>query len=118
MKNTWKIKMALFAIIAVAAMAAVVMWLWNWLIPVLFHGPEIDYLQSLGLMLLSRILFRGFIGGPKGMCHGGNHGGEQWKSKWSNLTPQEKEKMRDLWKKRCGSFDCNDSDPDKTKKPE
>lgn len=118
MKNTWKIKMALFAIIAVAAMAAVVMWLWNWLIPVLFHGPEIDYLQSLGLMLLSRILFRGFIGGPKGMCHGGNHGGEQWKSKWSNLTPEEKEKMRDLWKKRCGSFDCNDSDPDKTKKPE
>ncbi|MFZ7116012.1 MAG: hypothetical protein ACO1G9_11575 [Bacteroidota bacterium] len=118
MKNTWKIKMALFAIIAVAAMAAVVMWLWNWLIPVLFHGPEIDYLQSLGLMLLSRILFRGFIGGPKGMCHGGNHGGEQWKSKWSNLTPDEKEKMRDLWKKRCGSFDCNDSDPDKTKKPE
>ena len=118
MKNTWKIKMALFSIIAVAAMAAVVMWLWNWLIPVLFHGPEIDYLQSLGLMLLSRILFRGFIGGPKGMCHGGNHGGEQWKSKWSNLTPEEKEKMRDLWKKRCGSFDCNDSDPDKTKKPE
>lgn len=117
MKNTWKVKMALFALIAVAAMAAVVMWLWNWLIPTLFHGPEIDYLQSLGLMLLSRILFRGFIGGPKGMCQGGQ-GSDQWKGKWSNLTPEEKEKMRDLWKKRCGSFDCSESDNDKLKNKE
>ena len=117
MKNTWKLKMVLFALVALAAMAAVVMWLWNWLIPTLFHCPEIDYLQSLGLMLLSRILFRGFIGGPKGMCQGG-HYGEQWKGKWSNLTSDEKEKMRDLWKKRCGSFDCKDSDSDQSKKPE
>jgi len=108
MKNTWKFKMVLFALLAVAAMGAVVMWLWNWLIPTLFHGPEIDYLQSLGLMLLSRILFRGFVGGPKGMCHGQNGG--NWKGKWSALSPEEKEKMRDLWQKRCGSFDCNDSD--------
>ncbi len=107
MKNIWKIKMALFALLAVAAMGAVVMWLWNWLIPTLFHGPEIEYLQALGLMLLSRILFRGFVGGPKGMCQGQN--GSHWKGKWSSLSPEEKEKMRDLWQKRCGSFDCNES---------
>ena len=109
MKNTWKVKMVIFALVAVAAMAAVVMWLWNWLIPVLFHGPTIDYCQSLGLMLLSRILFRGFVGGPKGMCQGGPGG--NWKGKWSSLSPEEKEKMRDLWKKRCGSFgECDDPD--------
>ena len=107
--------MALFALFGVAAMGAVVMWLWNWLIPTLFHGPEIDYLQTLGLMLLSRILFRGFVGKPKGMCQGG-YIGDQWKGKWSNLTSEEKEKMRDLWKKRCGSFDCSDSETEKSMK--
>lgn len=113
MKNSWKIKMAVFALVAVAALAAVVMWLWNWLVPTLFHGPTIDYLQTLGLMLLTRILFRGFIGGPKGSCSGSRGG--YMKEKWSTLFPEEKEKMRDLWKKRCGSFDCNDPDKDEVK---
>lgn len=66
MKKKWIIKAALLGVVAVAAMGAVVMWLWNWLIPTLFTGPEISYYQALGLMLLSRILFRGFVGGPKG----------------------------------------------------
>lgn len=105
MKKKWIIKAALLAIIAVAAMGAVVMWLWNWLIPALFTGPTISYIQALGLMLLSRILFRGFVGGPGRGCHGGKFG--QWKGKWENMSPEERDRMRDLWKKRCGSFnDC------------
>ena len=101
--------MIAFATVAVAAMGAVVMWLWNWLIPTLFHGPELDYFQALGLMLLSRILCRGFMGGHKGSCHG--HQGGNWRGKWSSLSSEEKDKMRDLWKKRCGSFgDCSDEE--------
>jgi len=36
-----------------------VMALWNWLIPNLFHGPVLTYWQTAGLFLLSKILLTG-----------------------------------------------------------
>jgi hypothetical protein len=36
-----------------------VMALWNWLIPDLFHGPLINYWQTAGLFLLSKIFLTG-----------------------------------------------------------
>ena len=36
------------------------MYLWNWLVPLLFHGPVVTFLQALGLLVLSKILFGGF----------------------------------------------------------
>ncbi len=35
-----------------------VMWLWNWLMPDLFHGPVIGYWQAYGIYLLCAILFK------------------------------------------------------------
>ncbi len=32
------------------------MWLWNWLVPKLFNGPEIEYWQMVGLNILSTLL--------------------------------------------------------------
>ncbi len=62
----WKI--ALMVLVGIAAMGAVVMLLWNWLMPSLFSGTaRIDYLQAMGLLVLSKILFGGFRG--RG-CHG------------------------------------------------
>ncbi len=37
---------------------AVVMWLWNWLMPEIFGLPELSYWQSWGLLILSSILFK------------------------------------------------------------
>ena len=45
---------------------AVVMWLWNWLMPVLFHLGVITYWQAVGLAILSRLLFGS-------LHHGGPH---------------------------------------------
>jgi hypothetical protein len=36
-----------------------VMWLWNWLMPVIFGLTEITWLQALGLSVLSGFFFRG-----------------------------------------------------------
>ena len=36
---------------------AVVMWLWNWLMPVIFHLGIITYWQAVGLAILGRLLF-------------------------------------------------------------
>lgn len=42
-----------------ALFTAVTMWLWNWLMPVIFNLPVITFWQAAGILVLSRILFRG-----------------------------------------------------------
>jgi hypothetical protein len=45
---------------------AVLMWLWNWLMPAIFHLGIITYWQAVGLAILGRLLFGG-------MHHGGRY---------------------------------------------
>jgi len=49
-----------------------VMYLWNWLMPVIFGLPTIGYWQAWGLVLLSHILLKGGWGGSGG--HKGGRG--------------------------------------------
>jgi hypothetical protein len=42
-----------------------VMLLWNWLMPEIFHLPEINWLQAWGLSLLSGFLFKSDSHTPK-----------------------------------------------------
>ena len=52
--------------IALAFLATfAIMWLWNWLMPMLFGLPVINYWQGLGLAVLGRLLLGGFGGGHK-----------------------------------------------------
>ncbi len=56
-----KLIFRLFALVAlVAAGAAAVMLLWNALIPSIIGWNTITYLQALGILVLSRLLFGGF----------------------------------------------------------
>lgn len=79
------------------------MYLWNWLMPALFAGAvQITFIQALGLVVLSKILFGGmhFRGrGWRGRC---GHGGHHWKHKWDDMTPEEREKMREKFQSWCG----------------
>ena len=88
----------LLAILFGAVLALVVMLLWNWLMPALFGLISISYLQALGLLILSKILFSGF----------GKRGGRYshhpfWRKKflekWENLTEEEKEKLKSCFQK-------------------
>ncbi len=36
-----------------------IMLLWNWLMPMIFSLPEINYLQAVGILVLARLLFGG-----------------------------------------------------------
>ena len=61
-------KYAGFGVLGIAAVfgfTLVVMLLWNALIPGLFKGPELGYWQTLGLLILSKILFSGIGGGGR-----------------------------------------------------
>ena len=54
---------------------AVVMGLWNWLMPVIFHLGVITYWQAVGLAILGRLLFGSLHHGP----HGGRHSMGPWR---------------------------------------
>lgn len=100
MKKLWIFKMILFFVASIALMSAVLMWLWNWLVPEIFQGPVISFWHAAGLLVLSRIIFRGFLGkgGRKYACG-------DWKNRWSQMSQDDKEKVRSLWKIRCENFE-------------
>ena len=54
----------------------VVMWLWNWLMPVIFGLPTITFWQAWGLVVLSHILFKSFPNNKS------RHHDEHWKKKF------------------------------------
>ncbi|MFN5169631.1 MAG: hypothetical protein ACK5DD_08400 [Cyclobacteriaceae bacterium] len=95
MKRGYKIALVIvFGVVAVIAFGYATMLLWNWLVPDLFGGPIINFWQTLGLLLLSKILFSG-LGGK------GSRGRGHWKEKLSTMSPEDRElfkqKMKDKW---------------------
>ena len=54
-----------FLILLAILMAFPVMWLWNWLMPVIFKLPTITVSQALGLNILSGLLLRSSISKSK-----------------------------------------------------
>jgi hypothetical protein len=67
---------------------AIVMLLWNWLLPPLFGWPVVTFWQALGLLALSRIL----VGGV------GRHGGRYR----SHRTAEERERIHQRIRARFG----------------
>jgi len=94
------LKCTLFAALALAVFSFVVMKLWNWLMPGLFGLHLISFWQALGLLVLSKILFGGFRGGPGARMY--------WRrrmmERWEQMTPEEREKFRDGLRGHCGPF--------------
>jgi hypothetical protein len=85
-----------------------VMLLWNWLTPALFGWKAIGFLQAVGLLVLSRILFGGF----RGHCGHGGHGHHGMAARLEAMTPEEREKFQAGMKSRwwcCKSSDAKDA---------
>lgn len=105
MKMKWIFKGIAIGIMIVAfafAFGWLVMWLWNALIPVIFHGPTVTYMQAIGLLVLTRLLV-GRGGGHWGH-HKRNHMRNHWREKIKNMSPEEREAYLSRMKGRCGSF--------------
>jgi hypothetical protein len=94
-------KYVLFGLLGIAALAGfgfIVMWLWNWLVPELFSGPVLTYWQTVGLLLLSKILFSGI--GHKHPNHRDDHRlKDHWKRKFNqkmnNIAEERKSEQVD-----------------------
>ena len=120
----WGIKGFLWFTLWIFGFGLVVMLLWNAVIPAIFTtAPEITYWQALGILVLARLLFRGFGWGCgwRGKCgHYGGHGGwkhhghwrQRWEEKMAAMTPEEREKLRKRWG-NCG-YDWEEKDKEDT----
>jgi hypothetical protein len=71
--------------------------LWNAILPVVLGVAAVTFWQAVGILVLSRLLFGGFRGGP----WGGRRGGPpHWKNQWVNMSEEEKLRMKDEMLKR------------------
>lgn len=104
MRRKVLLKVLMFAPVAILAFALfiyLIMLLWNWLMPAIFGLNPLTYWQTLGLLVLAKILFGfGFGGG----------GGESPKfmrrrllERYEKMTPEEREKFRQGLRGWCGS---------------
>ena len=90
---------SLFIIAAALIMGAVVMLLWNAILPSLLNINSITYWQAVGLLVLCKILFSSF--GPGRHSGGPPFRKPYWKDKWSSMSDEEKARFQEEWKKRC-----------------
>ena len=91
----------------IALGGAVVLQLWNWLLPALFGWRQITFWQALGLLALCRILFGGV----------GGHGPHRFSSRrrlaemCERMTPEEREQLRQRLQHRWPTGAPADSPP-------
>lgn len=114
MKRTfWIRKAAGFILIAIAVillLTYIVMTLWNQILTPVLNVRSINFAQALGILVLSKILFGGFRGGWGGR---GRHWNSEMRTKWQNMTAEEKEKFKQQWRNRCNQ-NYNPSNTDDT----
>ena len=99
------LKWTIVGVLFVFVFGYITMILWNWLVPSIFDGREINFYQALGLLLLSKILFSG-LGGKR--C---GHHHVQWKHRYyeklSGMSPEERERFKARMKEKW----CSPSGP-------
>ena len=99
-------KVLMIITIAAAAILVfgwVVMSLWNAILPAVLGVKAISFIQALGILLLSKILFGGF-GRGGAFARRRHEWRQQMQEKWTTMTPEEREKFKAEWKNRCGGW--------------
>ena len=119
--NNWRVlkicKIIVLVIAAIGLFGLLVMKLWNWLMPEIFGLTSISFTQALGLLVLSKILFSGIKpGGPGHTAKErwkGNFFRKRWEKKMANLSPEEREKLKNEYMK---TWTCCDDEDEPEKK--
>ncbi len=90
----------IFMIAGLFIVSAIVMLLWNALLPALTGVMPVNYWQAMGLLVLSRILFGSFrFGSWPG--HPRHFPPTKFREHFMNLDPDERKTFKEEWKSRC-----------------
>lgn len=87
-------------LVGLFVLSAIVLFLWNAIIPAVTGVLPLTYWQAMGLLVLCRILFGGFR-------FRGNHAHHQrfmhqsFRNKFMDMNDEEREQFQNQWKKRC-----------------
>ena len=76
--------------------SAVVLFVWNAVIPDLFDAPRLNYEQAVGLTLLAML----WVGFPRFGRFARRSEGAPWKTRWAGFSPEEREKLRAEFRRR------------------
>ena len=85
-------------VVFIAIGGAVVLQLWNWLLPPLFGWRQITFWQAVGILALCRILFGGL--GRHGFY--GSSFRRRMAERWEYMTPEERERFQQGMRGRWG----------------
>lgn len=115
--------------IALAALlVALVMYLWNWLMPVIFGLTKIGFWQAAGLLFLAKLLFGGHWGGHhscrpshKGFGHH-KHLHNRMHERWMNMSEEDRnafiqQRMNRFHHHPFGPSDCWKNEEKPTNEP-
>src|SRR5437762_973419 len=91
----------LVAAVAILVFGGIVMLLWNNVLAAVTNVHTITFVQALGILVLAKILFGGFRGGWGPRRY---YWKQRMREKWNNMTPDEREKFKQEWQKRCGHW--------------
>jgi Ca2+/H+ antiporter, TMEM165/GDT1 family len=108
-------KVVMIIVIAIAAILAfgfITMSLWNAILPAVLGVKAITFVQALGILVLSKILFGGFGRGGGGFARRRHEWKQQMEQKLAGMTPEEREKFKAEWKNRCGGMRWRSKQPD------
>lgn len=105
MKGQWIAKGIAFGLVVFIVFTGVTMLLWNNLAVSIFGLPALTFVQTLGLMILGRLLTGGF--GRRGWGGGGfrgrmGMGGRYLRERWQNMSEEERRGFMQHWGKHWG----------------
>ena len=114
-KWKWAAKGIAFGLLFITVFTFITMQLWNHLAVVIFGLPVLTFFQTLGLMVLGRLLTGGF--GPRGGWRGGygrRMRGQYWRERWQGMSPEQREQAMQGWNRRgCGPMGTPAANPEK-----
>ena len=101
------VKFVVFAAVAVTVASALVMTLWNWVMPATFGLPVLTLGRAFALLVLSRLL----LGGFSGRMGRGMHWRHRMRERWEQMSPEERERFMAGMQRGCGRFASRTTEP-------
>jgi Ca2+/H+ antiporter, TMEM165/GDT1 family len=103
-QNYWRKRrpfFLIFILFGLFSVSAVIMLLWNFIIPEISSLKVISYWQAMGLFLLCRILFGGFRFRQHHQRVHKHFTKVPFKNRFMEMSDEEKQQFKNQWKKHC-----------------
>lgn len=101
-KGQWIVKGIVFGTVMLLVFTGFTMLLWNNLAVSIFGLPALTFVQTLGLMVLGRLLTGGFGRGWGGGGLRGRMRGRYMRERWQNMSEEERRRFMQRWGKHWG----------------